>query len=324
MSRLALFLNFLLAACAPYLQPAGPPIQAPVLNGDRIVAADGAELPLKSWQPEGEAQVVILALHGFNDYLNGFAAPGEFWAGYGIATYAYDQRGFGRAANPGVWPGTEALTADLETAAALIAARHPGRPLYLVGDSMGGAVILAAVAEGRTLPAAGIVLVAPAVWGRTTMPFYQRAALWLAANTVPWLKVRGTNLGILPSDNIPMLRKRGADPLVIKDTRIDSVHGLVDLMDTALAAGPALRLPTLLQYGANDQVIPPIPMRKMIADLPPESAAFWRIATYRDGYHMLLHDLKAEIPLADIVAWTKGAAANRTPLPSGADAAARD
>ena len=51
-------------------------------------------------------RAVILALHGFNDYSNAFEGPGEVWAGHGIATYAYDQRGFGAAPERGLWPGT--------------------------------------------------------------------------------------------------------------------------------------------------------------------------------------------------------------------------
>src|SRR5262249_47536372 len=43
----------------------------------------------------GEVRAVILALHGFNDYSHAFAMPGPLWAEQGIATYAYDQRGFG-------------------------------------------------------------------------------------------------------------------------------------------------------------------------------------------------------------------------------------
>ena len=60
-------------------------------------ADDGATLPLKSWLPDGKPKAVILALHGFNDYSNAFKDSGEEWAKHGIATFAYDQRGFGAA-----------------------------------------------------------------------------------------------------------------------------------------------------------------------------------------------------------------------------------
>ncbi|MEJ0071172.1 MAG: alpha/beta fold hydrolase [Pseudomonadota bacterium] len=75
------------------------------------------------------------------------ARPG---ARHGIATYAYDQRGFGGAPDRGRWAGTPQLAADVASAAALLRGRYPGVPLYLLGESMGGAVaILAASGRGR-------------------------------------------------------------------------------------------------------------------------------------------------------------------------------
>ena len=101
----------------------------------------------QSWLPKGEPKAVILGVHGFNDYSNAFAMPAEWWAKHGIATYAYDQRGFGAAPDHGYWPGTATLVSDLRTAARTIKARHPHVPLWLVGDSMGGAVVM--VGAGR-------------------------------------------------------------------------------------------------------------------------------------------------------------------------------
>ena len=86
----------------------------------------------------GIPRAVILALHGFNDYSNAFAAPGAAWARLGIATYAYDQRGFGAAPARGRWAGGRVFAEDATTAACLLRQRHPGVPLYLLGESMGG------------------------------------------------------------------------------------------------------------------------------------------------------------------------------------------
>ena len=44
----------------------------------------------------------------------------------------------------------------------------------------------------------------------------------------------GQGFNRTPSDNIEMLKKLGRDKLVIKYTRIDTLYGLVDLMDAAL------------------------------------------------------------------------------------------
>ena len=311
----------LVGACAPRIAAMGPPEAAPGLLDDRIVQPDGAVLPLKRWLPAGEPKAVILALHGFNDYSNAFAAPAESWAKSGIATYAYDQRGFGAATNRGLWPGTETLVEDADTAARLVAARHPGVPLFVMGESMGGAVILAAVADGRLSGADGVILSAPAVRGGETIGPISRGALWLAAHLVPWLAERPpSNLGYHPSDNIPMLRALGADPLVIKETRVDAFYGLINLMDDALAAAPLFDRAALILIGAQDNLIPGKATDLMLARLPRAGAAERRVAVYEKGYHMLLRDLQGPVVHQDVAHWVLTRQTDPlAALPSGAD-----
>ena len=332
MRRLALAVALLLAGCAgqgtghlaapPALDTAAPPEALPraaALAEKTLVADDGARLPLRAWLPEGEPRAVILALHGFNDYSNAFAAPAEAWARRGIATYAYDQRGFGRAPLRGRWPGTGPLVADLATASRLLKSRYPGTPLYCLGESMGGAVLAAAAGgkAGAPRPACdGIILAAPAVWGRKTMNVFERVALWTGDTFFPDMTLTGRGLNIMPSDNIPMLRKLSRDPLVIKETRIDAVEGLVDLMDTALASAPAIATPMLLLYGDRDELVPKEPTERFVETLPFAERRARRIAWYADGYHMLLRDLEGPLVWRDIESWIDDRDA---PLPSGAD-----
>ena len=289
----------------------------PALAADAFIAADGAVLPLRRWLPPDEPRAAILALHGFNDYSNAFAGAGRAWAAAGIATYAFDQRGFGGAPERGLWAGARQLAGDAADAVHLLCQRHPGIPVYLVGESMGGAVAILAASgrSGAPVPQVdGVILVAPAVWGRATMSVFERVGLWLA-DWVEWspnlLPVR-----ISPSDNIPMLRALGADPLVIKRTRADTLNGLVDLMSAALNAAPWLDAPTLLLYGERDEIVPRAPMTRFVRALPARARARQRVALYPQGYHMLLRDLGAATPIADVAAWIGGATA---PLPSGAD-----
>jgi alpha-beta hydrolase superfamily lysophospholipase len=324
------------AGCAPTIdedarlagvgtaRAAPEPNPLPRFTGSSFAAADGQVLPLRSWLPPrgirgGEVKAVILALHGFNDYSNAFEGPGEAWAKLGIATYAYDQRGFGAAPEHGFWPGRAALAADAATASQILRRLYPGVPLYLLGDSMGGAVAVVAMTRESGTPVAdvdGIILTAPAVWGRATMDFLPRLALWGAVRLMPGLTLTGRGLEKKPSDNIAMLRALSRDPLVIKETRIDTIYGLVDLMDAALDSAPLLDAPMLMMYGAKDEIVPKAPIRRFVASLPPECRRRARLAWYDDGYHMLLRDLESPVVSADVANWVLAPAA---PLPSGAD-----
>ncbi len=306
-----------LAACAPRLQPPGPdPAGAttPHLAADSFSTRDGLVLPLRRWLPEDKPKAVIVALHGFNDYGNAFADFGAYFADKGIAVLAYDQRGFGAAPEPGLWAGTQTLTADFRDFLTAARAAYPGVPVHALGESMGGGVMLAAWAEAP-YPADSTILVAPAVWGRAAMPFYQTAALWLTAHTTPWMLLSGRGLKRQPSDNIEMLRALGRDPLVIKETRVDAAWGLTNLMDAALAGATVFDAPSLILYGANDDIIPASATLDMLAELPPPKS-IRKVAIYDAGFHMLLRDLKAETSWRDILAWLDDPDAS---LPSGAD-----
>ena len=308
----------LAAGCAARSVPPGPGPAEPRLVEESFVAADGLELPYRAWLPEGAPEAVILALHGFNDYSKAFEDPGEAWAELGIATYAYDQRGFGAGPHAGLWAGAEALKRDLESFHALLQRRHPEAPLFLLGESMGGAVVAATLAGPHPPEVSGAILSAPAVWGRDAQPWYQRASLWVAERLVPGWTPSGADLGIQASDNIEMLIALGKDPLVIKETRIDAVAGLVDLMDEALAAAPRLDQRLLVLYGAKDELIPWPPLRRFWRALPEAAAERQSFAYYETGWHLLLRDLQAGIVIADVASWVL---APERRLPSGALAA---
>ena len=145
--------------------PAGLP-----LAEDSFTLADGARVPVRTWQPPtqpGERPAaVILALHGFNDSRDAWALPGPMLAAAGIVVYAPDQRGFGAAPGRGMWPGDRALADDAAAMLATLRARHPGVPLFAMGESMGGAVLMTLAARPDRPAIDGWILLAPAVWGR--------------------------------------------------------------------------------------------------------------------------------------------------------------
>lgn len=309
-----------LGACAPRIQPPGPGPATPAITAGHLLMEDGAMLPLRVWRPSGEPRAVVLAVHGFNDYSKAFEAPAGHWAAQGIATYAFDQRGFGETPHRGVWPGESRMIEDLRIAAALVRQENPGRPLYLVGESMGGAVIMAAAAAKPPVEADGYVLAAPALWGRESQGVVQSGTLWLASHTVPWLTVTGEGLNIHPSDNIQMLRQMWYDPLVIKETRVDALWGLTNLMDLAFAAVPETDRRSLMLYGSREDVLPDSAVVATLRRLPPTDVGGPTVAVYPNGYHMLLRDLGAEAVLDDIAAWITDP---KAPLPSGGDGVAQ-
>jgi len=321
----------LLAGCAPQLRPAGPSVRLPAI-GDftpppqpqrpspwalvpgppppvpagpaparALVMTDGAELALRVWRPERPPSAVILSLHGFGDHGgNSLVEGAPLLTAAGIQVYSYDQRGFGYSAHLGIWPGVPTLVDDARAATRLIAARHPSLPLYLMGESMGGAIAL--VAAAQPLPVRGVILAAPAVMGRAQLPsvagWVVDGLAWLA----PAMAMPATAGGITASDNRAAMLRFGRDPLTIREPRMDLVAGVLDSMDAALEAFPrCCAAPSLVLTGGNDQVIPTRIAKRVLRALPARENR--RVLHYPDGWHLLLRDAVRADVARDIIAW---------------------
>jgi len=203
---------------------------------------------------------------------------------------------------------------DLLTACALIRTRHPTAILVVAGESMGGAVAICAFASDRPPTADRLVLFSPAVWGWSDQSIPENVTLWLAAHTMPETKLEPPSWltrKIRATDNIEILRRMSRDRNLIFDTRIDTIYGLVGLMQDAQDQIGRVRIPMLYQYGANDDIIPLSAAKHAVRKIGPSA----RSAFYAENYHLLNRDIHRERPLGDALAFMRDASA---PLPSGA------
>jgi acylglycerol lipase len=290
--------------------PLGPP-EVP-----EMAVEDGSPLPVRRWRPEGEPVAVALALHGFLDHAGSLAVLATALRAEGIALYAYDQRGFGAREPLGRWAGREAMVEDAVRMTAWLRARHPEAPLHLVGKSMGAAVAILALTGREPLPVDGAVLIAPAVWGPETQPWYQRLALGVGRRLAPEASLSvewSRRLGIRPTDDPAVLEALRADPLVQRRARLDTLHGLTALMGDALEAVPRLPGPTLILYGLRDQVVPRRALCRLVGALPERTGSPWRLVLYPQGFHMLTRYRRGPATHADVAAWIRD---SRGPLPS--------
>jgi len=311
-------ISVLLSACSVRLEPPGPAVTRAAETADAFVMPDGMHLPYRTWLPKGRPRAVVLALHGMNDSRDAWEIPGPEFAAAGIAVYAPDQRGFGATDSRGYWPSTQGLVDDARVMTRLVRQRYPDEPLYLMGESMGAAVLMVLATEPHAPKVAGYVLSAPAVWGRAEMNIFLRGVLWVASRTIPGLLLENRGyVKITASDNHEALVRLSQDPLTIHGTRVDSTRGLVDLMDDALAAAPRFHARALFLYGGKDDLVPKPATLATWRALPDDGS---RLAYYPDRYHLAMRDLERATVIGDVVAWIKDPSA---PLPSGADRTAQ-
>jgi alpha-beta hydrolase superfamily lysophospholipase len=119
---------------------------------------------LASWKAEeGQQKAIVLAIHGFGLHKYAFRSFAENMRLRGISTYALDIRGFGEWAHSA--PSNQKLNlqktlGDIKDTLQALRDENPETPIFLLGESMGGALALRAATDSPQL-VAGVISSVP-------------------------------------------------------------------------------------------------------------------------------------------------------------------
>ena len=110
-------------------------------------------IPFFSWVDSTVTpQAVLICIHGLGLHAGTYRTLGERIARLGIATYAIDVRGFGAwTASQQCKLDFDGCAQDLQAKIAELRARHLGLPIFLLGESLGGAIATRFAADNSGL-----------------------------------------------------------------------------------------------------------------------------------------------------------------------------
>jgi acylglycerol lipase len=120
--------------------------------------------PCISWRnPKMAPRFAILCVHGLGLNSNSYSNFGQHMARFGAIVYAIDVRGFGSWMNAKGQKDMDfqGCLDDIQAALKEIHIAHPGLPVYLLGESMGGAIALRGASQFPTL-IDGVISAVPA------------------------------------------------------------------------------------------------------------------------------------------------------------------
>jgi acylglycerol lipase len=265
----------------------------------RFGGEGGLEIYWQAWLPEGEPRAVVVLAHGASEHGGRYAWTGEQLAGRGYALYAIDHRGHGRSAGDrAVIDRMGNAVEDLHTLVERAQGAHPGRPLVLLGHSMGGAVALAYTAEHEDALDALVLSGALAVLEAASP--VQRVAGRVLSAVAP-------SLGVVAIDSSAVSR----DPQVVADYDADPLnyHGklpartvaeLSRAIDGFPDAVTRFRLPMLVMHGTADRLVPIAGSEMVVDRTGSEDKTFKR---YEDLFHEILNEPERQQVLDDIADW---------------------
>jgi acylglycerol lipase len=268
----------------------------------RFSGSGGLPLYYQAWLPsEGTRRAVMVNLHGLGDHSGLYPNLAAHFPAKGIALYAYDMRGNGRSPGQRAYLGHwDEYLGDLDAFIGLVRQREPGASLFLLGNSLGGLVVLDyAVRRARGL--AGVIAAA-APLGQLGVPAALMALGRVLSRVFPRFSLNvGMDLSGLARDPAvvdavladPLFHRRGTARLSTEVTA-----AIRRVQETA----GTLAVPLLLLHGSDDRMVPPDGSRSFFARVRHPDREF---REYPGAYHGLFADLNYEEVLGDLERWVE-------------------
>lgn len=282
-----------------------------------IQAGDGVELHCLCWSG-GRARAgpwaVVVFLHGIASHAAWFGETAADLQERGVAVYAPDRRGSGRSGGRrGHLAGYERALDDVEEVVGLVAAEHPGTPLFLAASSWAAklAVVYAAL---RPAPLSGLLLLGPGLLPSVNLSPARQAAVVVGRLVAPTAPVAIPLTPELYTTTPYYLDFIRADRLRLLTATARFFWETARLDRARRRASAGLRLPLLVLQGEADAMVDVPGTRDWFAGLGVQDK------TYR-GYPGAGHTLDFEPDrgryLADMLAWLSTRVSPGSPHPAG-------
>jgi len=259
----------------------------------------GVELYYQRWRADGPPKAVLPIVHGYGEHSGRYGNVVDWFVPRGYSVYAFDLRGHGRS------PGKQGelrdfgdYREDVRAFLDLVHEAEPERPVFLMGHSMGGLIVLNYVLHDPSgldgVVASGPVLCAPGI---------SSFLLWLCKVLAPvWPNLimdSGLDATALSRD-ASVGEAYVNDPLVHGKGSPCMVNELMKAVDWTQAHAAELALPCLIVHGSEDQ----------LSDAQASQEFFDHVTfadkeriEYEGYYHEVFNELGKEKVFADIEGW---------------------
>ena len=260
--------------------------------------AGGRRIYWQSWRPEAEPHALIVIVHGAGEHSGRYGYVAETLVHDGYAAYSLDHRGHGRSDGPrGLIDRLDSAVADLDRLVSDALAQHPALPVFLLGHSMGGTIAVRyALSHQDRLT--GMILTGPLAVIEAGAPL--RLAGRVLSVVAPTLPLIGVDPALVSRDP-EVVSAYESDPLVHHGKLPARTLGeLASAIDRFPDAVPAITVPTLILYGAEDRLCPPSGSRMLGERIGSQDKT---VKAYDGLYHEILNEPERDAVLADIRGW---------------------
>ena len=264
-----------------------------------LTSSDGLTLYTQAWLPDGAPRAVVCIVHGIGEHSGRYGNVVDVLVPAGFAVYGMDNRGHGKSQGTrGGLPTWRALHEDVRGFLSHAQAQHPGLPLFLMGHSLGGLIVLGyALRNPEGLQ--GVVASAPALQSKGISPFLMALARVLSRLTPNITMKTGLDASGISRDQA-VVQAYLNDPLVHDLATPRMATESEQEMAWVNERAGEWHLPLLMLHGEADRLVPVEGTREFFAQVPVEDKT---LHVYPNGYHESHNDLHKEQAIEDILTW---------------------
>jgi len=261
--------------------------------------ADGLTVFTQTWKPGRDAVAAVALVHGLGEHSGRYAHVAKAFTEAGFVISALDLRGHGKSGGTrGHFPSYTAVMDDLDLLLVHIRKNFPGKPVFLYGHSLGGALVLY-YGLTRKSELQGIIASSPGLAAGSPVSPVTLIIGKVLYNLLPEMTLpNGLNLEYLSHD--PQVKQAYVnDPLVHR--KISARLGL-DLLKNGqfiLQKAPGFPYPLLLLQGSGDRIVDPN-ATQTFAQNAGEGVTF---RLFDGQYHELHNETIKEQVLTDMLGW---------------------
>lgn len=251
----------------------------------------GTEL-IREWVPAGEPRAVIVLVHGLAEHCGRYDRTATLLAEAGFHVRSFDLIGAG-ASGGRRWYIDDWGKYHDQIRSHVEFARDTGRPVVLMGHSLGGNLALGYALSDRPSPDL-LVLSAPGIAGGAG---WQKSLAPILASLAPTLAIPNALDGDLLSRDPAVAESYFADPLVVTKSTTKFGALLFEQFDVLNEKLVDLDIPTLVFHGGDDKIVP-TRATEVLGDLDCVDRKI-----YPGLRHETLNEPEGPQVVADIVAW---------------------
>jgi len=210
----------------------------------------GTEL-VREWAPAGDPRAVIVLVHGLAEHCGRYERTGSLLAEAGFHVRGFDLVGAG-ASGGRRWHVDDWSQYHDQIVPHIEWARSQGKPVALMGHSIGGAIALGYLISDHPQPDLA-VLSAPALAGGDG---WQKSVVPVLGGVFPRLAIPNPVKGEHLSRDPAVAEAYFADPLVVSKATLGFGREALAELERLNERLGELNIPTLVIHGGEDQLVP--------------------------------------------------------------------